>query len=325
MLRRTGMVSEELLGYSIPAMVECHLEGDTHISSVKTASLLAMELAPVLARVSPDVVVTIADRFETLGTAMAASYQNITLAHIQGGERSGNIDDKVRGAVTALADIHFPASGQAYLRIQDFGKENVHWVGCPSVDLALRCKDGRPLHYLHGGVGPGVDLSKPYVMFMLHPDTRQSYTDNYAMAEQTLAAIPEGVQVCGFWPGPDPHSEAIQKVLRQRPDVHLWRRLPPEVVYRLLLGAQFIIGNSSVGIRECESLGVWAINVGKRQMLRERGSNVIDVGWQDHINYGCGGNYAQAVSRVTPERPPIRGIYGQGDAGTQIAKILAKV
>ena len=318
------MVAEELIGYSIPAMVECHLEGDTHISSVKTASLLAMELAPVLARVSPDVVITIADRFETLGTAIAASYQNIPLAHIQGGERSGNIDDKVRDAVTALADIHFPASGQAYLRIQEMGKENVHWVGCPSVDLALRCKDGRPLHYLGGGVGAEVDLSRPYVMFMLHPDTRESYTYNLKMAYDTLGAIPPGLQVCGFWPGPDPSSEAIQKALRSRPNVHLWRRLPPELVYRLLLQAQFVIGNSSVGIRECESLGVWAINVGKRQIHRERGSNVIDVGWrEDCFEIGCGGDFARAVSRVKPERPPIRGIYGQGDAGTQIAKILA--
>ena len=88
---------------------------------------------------NPSCVVVMADRHEVLGPAIAASYQNIPLVHIQGGELSGNIDNKVRYAISSLADLHFPATNQSCLNLINMGiaKEQIIYSGCPSIDLAI--------------------------------------------------------------------------------------------------------------------------------------------------------------------------------------------
>ncbi|GAG27977.1 unnamed protein product, partial [marine sediment metagenome] len=113
----------------------------THIAMAKTLAAGVNDLAELLYITSPDIVVTVADRYETLATAIAASYLNIPLAHVQGGEHTGSIDDKVRRAITQLADIHFVATAKAQkvvkFMVGGLGK-GVFEVGCPSIDLCAR-------------------------------------------------------------------------------------------------------------------------------------------------------------------------------------------
>ena len=110
------------------------LEGENLAAAAKTTGIGILELSSVFVNLKPDIVVTIADRFETMATAIAASYMNIPLAHIQGGEVTGNIDEKVRHAITKLADYHFVASDGAYERVISLGEEqeSVFNTGCPS-------------------------------------------------------------------------------------------------------------------------------------------------------------------------------------------------
>ena len=104
-------------GFKIDEKVFMVLEGENPTSMAKTTGLGVMELANIFYNLKPDVVISVADRYETIATAIAASYQNIPLAHIQGGEVTGNIDEKVRHAVTKLADIHLVASDGAKERV----------------------------------------------------------------------------------------------------------------------------------------------------------------------------------------------------------------
>ena len=112
LLDRYGNVSTVIEddGFPITAKVYSIVEGETLVTSAKSTGLGVVELSSVFDALRPDVVVTIADRFETLATAVAASYTNIPVAHLQGGEVTGSIDEKVRHAVTKLADLHFPST-----------------------------------------------------------------------------------------------------------------------------------------------------------------------------------------------------------------------
>ena len=136
-------------GFEIAARVFNVLEGENLSAAAKTTAIGILELSSVFENLKPDIVVTIADRFETMATAIAASYMNIPLAHIQGGEVTGNIDEKVRHSITKLADYHFVASESARERVLKLGENPtmVFNTGCPSIDLANEVKQNPLLDF----------------------------------------------------------------------------------------------------------------------------------------------------------------------------------
>src|SRR4029077_16258336 len=145
----------------------------------KTTGIGLLELATVFGNLEPDLVVTVADRFETMATAVAAAYMNIPVAHVQGGEVTGSIDEKVRHAVTKLADLHFVATKLARERVIRMGEAPaaVFVTGCPSIDLAARVMCSPALDFdpfdRYGGVGDRFDLSDGYLVVLQHPVTTE--------------------------------------------------------------------------------------------------------------------------------------------------------
>lgn len=310
-------------GFAVSRRVPCLIEGNDPGCMVRTVGLLAQQLAGVLEDLRPDAVLTIADRYETLATAMAGSYTNVPVIHVQGGEVTGSIDDRVRNAVTCLSDVHFVATQNAAQRVIGLGADPVAvWaVGCPSVDLAAR--ECGPLNFdpfSFGGVGPKFNESA-YLVVLQHPDTT-----GYARAATEMAETLEGVLASGlpafcFWPNADAGSlESAAELRRWReanPEapVHFFRNLPPERFLRLVFNSIALVGNSSCGIRECSYMGVPAVNVGSRQAGRERGPNVIDVSPRHAM-------VAEAIEAAR-KRPRERCyLYGDGHAGEEIAEIL---
>ena len=110
-------------GFEPNAVVHSILEGETPTTMAKSTGLGIVELATHFENLKPDIVLTVADRFETLATAVASSYMNITLAHTQGGEVTGSIDESVRHAITKLAHIHFPATERAAEYLERMGEQ----------------------------------------------------------------------------------------------------------------------------------------------------------------------------------------------------------
>jgi UDP-hydrolysing UDP-N-acetyl-D-glucosamine 2-epimerase len=277
----------------------------------------------------PDAVVTIADRYETLATAVAASYMNIPVVHVQGGEVTGSIDEKVRHAVTKLANLHFVSTQLAAERVRRLGEEpdSVVVTGCPSIDIAAEVAASPAMDFnpfvKYGGVGPTTDLSHEYLVVMQHPVTTE-YDEARRQVDETLYAVKDfGMPVLWFWPNPDAGSDGTSKGIRvfrekEAPrNFHLFRNMFPEDFLRLLCGSTAIVGNSSVAIRECSYLGVPAVNIGTRQQGRERGQNVIDV-VHDRAEI------ATAITRhVARGRPAPDFLYGDGRAGARIAECLA--
>ncbi|MCC6848495.1 MAG: UDP-N-acetylglucosamine 2-epimerase (hydrolyzing) [Deltaproteobacteria bacterium] len=323
------VIEEE--GFRVDRKVFMIVEGENPVTSAKSTGLGLAELSTIFDDLQPHVVVTIADRFETIATAIAAAYLNIPLAHVQGGEITGSIDEKVRHAVTKFADVHFVASRPAAERVVRLGerRDRVFVTGCPSIDLAREALARGPLAadaaLRWGGVGARVDLAAPYLVVLQHPVTTE-WERARMHVEETLRAVDElGLPTLWFWPNVDSGSDGTARGIRAYRErhavsnVHFFKNVPPEDFIRLLAGARCIVGNSSVAIRECSWLGVPAVNVGGRQAGRDRGANVIDVAYDHAAILG-------AIRRWTDgPRPPRGEIYGDGNAGRRMADLLARV
>jgi len=331
LLWRFGNVAEQIKtdGYPINAVVYSIVEGENPTTMAKSTGMGIMELATQFENLKPDVVITVADRFETIATAIAASYMNIPLAHTQGGEVTGSIDESVRHAITKLAHIHFPATEKARDNIIRMGEdpEKVFMTGCPAIDILaeLDLSPNNDLLQRYKGVGPDLDLHKPNIVVLQHPVTTE-YGSGFDQINETLNAIKSiRMQTVWLWPNVDAGSDDISKGLRmfrenEKPDyVHFYRHFSVEDYARLIANCACLVGNSSSGIREGSFLGVPAVDVGTRQASRERAANCINASYshkeiEDAVHY-----------QLNNGRYPANTMYGDGKAGQRIADILADV
>lgn len=330
LLYRFGNVREIMTrdGFEADATVYTIVEGETPTTMAKSTGLAIMELATIFENLQPDIVLTVADRFETMATAVAASYMNIPLAHTQGGEVTGSIDESVRHAVTKLAHIHFPATALAVRNICAMGEDaaTVHLTGCPAIDAIAQVDLTLPLDLFvrYKGVGPALDPTQPYLVVLQHPVTTE-YGQGYRQIQETVQAVASlGIQTAWLWPNVDAGSDDISKGLREfrehNPNVpvHFYRNFSVEDYARLINNAACLIGNSSSAIREGAFLGVPTVNIGTRQAGREHAANVV------HADYDA------AAIRVAIERQlnhghyPQSTLYGDGCSGERIADILAR-
>lgn len=318
-------------GFTISEKVFMVLEGENKTAMAKTTGLGVMELANVFYNLQPDAVLTIADRFETIATSIAASYQNIPLIHLQGGEVTGNIDEKVRHANTKLSDIHFVTSEDAKERVLKMGEDEsyVFNTGCPSIDLANEAINEPSLDFnpfeKYGGVGGSFDPKDGYIVVMQHPVTTE-YSAAKKDITKTLEVIDElGIPTFWFWPNVDAGADGTSngiRAYREKKDVnhiHFFKNMEPDDFLKLLINSKCLIGNSSVGIRECSFLGVPVVNIGTRQNKRLRGENVLDVSYnKEEIKTAI-------ESQLENPRNGRSDIYGNGDSGKKIADILADI
>ena len=331
LLWRFGNVAEQIRedGFQIDAVVYSIVEGENPTTMAKSTGMGIMELATQFENLKPDVVITVADRFETISTAIASSYMNIPLAHTQGGEVTGSIDESVRHAITKLAHIHFPATEKARDNIIRLGEdpEKVFLTGCPAIDIVADLDLTPPDDLLkrYRGVGPDLDIHKPYLVVLQHPVTTE-YGSGFDQINETLKAIRSiRMQTIWLWPNVDAGSDSISKGLRmfrenEKPDyAHFYRHFSVEDYARLITNCACLIGNSSSGIREGSFLGVPAVDIGTRQAFRERASNCINVDYNHK-------EIEEAIRhQIKNGHYPSSKIYGDGQAGERIADLLSAV
>ncbi|MBW1766061.1 MAG: UDP-N-acetylglucosamine 2-epimerase (hydrolyzing) [Deltaproteobacteria bacterium] len=329
LLERFGKVINiiEKDGFEVDARVYIVIEGETPTTMAKSTGLAIVELSTIFENLRPDIVLTVADRYETIATAIAASYMNIPLAHTQGGEVTGSIDESVRHAVTKLAHIHFPATELSRQRLIKMGEnpDTIFCTGCPSLDIIhnLDLSIEEDFFDKYAGVGDRIDFSKPYLVILQHPVTTE-YSEGREQIFETLLAVQEfGMQVACLWPNADAGSEDVSKGIRVfrenvRPkDFHFFKNFAPEDYARFIYNSKCLIGNSSSGIRECALLGIPVVNIGTRQQGRERAKNVMDAGYSKE-------DIKRAVRKQVDNglyEPDY--LYGDGQAGGKIADILS--
>jgi UDP-hydrolysing UDP-N-acetyl-D-glucosamine 2-epimerase len=319
-------------GFEISEKIHVIVEGETPETMAKSTGLALMEFSTALTRLQPDFVVVVGDRFEIMAPAIASVYMNIPLVHTMGGEVTGTIDESIRHAVTKLAHIHFPANEDSLKRIEKLGEhsEYIYNVGCPRIDEVAKIEadiDNFPANFFekYGGVGKKIDLNKPFLLVSQHPVTTE-FDDSERQITETIKAIEElNLPTIMLWPnsdaGSDHISRGIRKFRERNPEnnLHLFKNLPMDIYIKLMIKSVCLIGNSSSGIREGEFLGVPCVNIGTRQVGRQRGENVIDVDYDSS-------EIVNAIKKHMENGKYLKGtMYGNGTAGEKIAEILSKV
>jgi UDP-hydrolysing UDP-N-acetyl-D-glucosamine 2-epimerase len=335
LLDRYGNVAEVMRADGFQPAMEVHMvvEGETPLTSTKTVGLGIVEMSNVLHHLRPAAVISVADRYETITTAISAAYMNIPVAHVQGGEVTGSIDEKVRHAVTKLSDLHFVSNQSAAERVRKMGEEpeRIYVTGCPSIDLAswvLRNGNNTELRssveqHVRRGVGELIDPNNDYIICMQHPVTYEWGEAGNQITETLIAVHESGIPCYWFWPNVDAGSDLTSKAIRayreqtKVENIHFLKNMPPEPFLHLLSRARCIIGNSSAGVREASFFGTPAINIGTRQAGRDCGKNVVHV---PHHRRAIAEAFANQLQHGPYDSDPV---YGDGMAGPRIAHLLA--
>lgn len=315
-------------GFAPDAKVHIVIEGDSLTTMAKSTGLAVIEMAGIFDVLKPDIVLTVADRYETLATSIAASYMNIPVAHTQGGEVTGSIDESVRHATTKLSHFHFVTTELSKKRVIQMGEnpDRVYLTGCPSIDLIanLDLSADNSILTKRGGVGSHIDLGQDYLVVLQHPVTTE-YKSASSQITETIQAIKNlAMQTIWIWPNVDAGSDDISKELRkfreqENPQwLYFHRNFEPEDYARIIKNCSCLIGNSSSALREGAFLGVPSVDIGIRQHLRECGQNVINTPY-DAVQIEA------AIRKQLAHGPyPKDPLFGDGNASVKIAHYLAK-
>jgi GDP/UDP-N,N'-diacetylbacillosamine 2-epimerase (hydrolysing) len=236
-------------------------------------------VAGVLHRRRPEAVLVHGDRGEHLVVALAAVTQGIAVAHTQGGERSGNVDEIQRHAISKLAHLHFPETEEAAERLRRMGEDDwrIHVVGSTYPERIVAGLYP-PAEEARRAVGLGA--GERFLLVLVHPESFRSAEENRRLAEAVLAgARATGLRCVATYPAADPGYEAVVEALTAAADdgVVVRPNLDQDVYLGLMAAAEALVGNSSAALVEAPWFGLPAVNVGRRQGGRERDANVVDA------------------------------------------------
>jgi len=284
----TGMHLQKEYGYTLIEIERCNFknihafQNHTHETTMDLTLAKTIEgFSSYCKKINPDLIVIHGDRVETLAGAIVGSLNNILVAHIEGGELSGTVDELIRHSVTKLSHIHFVSNDEAAKRLLQMGeiKSSIFTIGSPDIDVMfsenLPTEETVKEYYQ-------IDFDQ-YAIVMFHPVTTEDkqmkhYADDFVAS---LLAVEENFVV--IYPNNDLGSrhiiEAFQK-LKDNPKFRIFPSIRFEYFLVLLKNAKFIIGNSSAGIREAPYYGIPIINIGTRQQNRTLNADIINVDYQ---------------------------------------------
>lgn len=322
----TGMHLMEEFGYSVDEIKKdnfnLHIINQTFLKDNKQSmsefiGRLIVDLTQLMVKIKPDIVLLLGDRGEMLAGAIVASYLQIPVAHIHGGDVSSTVDDSARHAITKLSNIHFAATRKSALRIKQMGEnpENIFVVGAPGLDSIIKVKDNIDENYLK----EKYNIAKDFVLVLQHPVSLEVESSSNQI-KQTLDAVTlTDYQVLLIYPNADAGGRAMIDKIKEY-DVDAYKNIPHDDFIGLLGLASALIGNSSSGIIESSSFKLPVINIGTRQAGREKAENVVDVGYDSNeiltaLNYIKSNDYLDKLNNC-------KNPYGDGKSGENILKIL---
>ena len=274
-----GSLIDELKddGYNISDEIFMSLDGYDHFSMTKSLGIFLTSFVDVLKREKPNWLLLAGDRGEQLMASIAGSYTYTPVAHIQAGERSGNIDGLARHAIGKFSHIHFAANNDAKKRLLALGEEKfrIFNVGAPQID-EIRGNEISLSNEIKKRYN--VNLKKKFILVILHPVTEEF--DNISEQTDELFNALESFNYNFVWicPNNDAGSFIIKKkILKNRTSKNvIFENLTRKDFLFFLKKCECIVGNSSSGLLEAPSFKKPSVNIGRRQHMRLRGANVID-------------------------------------------------
>jgi UDP-hydrolysing UDP-N-acetyl-D-glucosamine 2-epimerase len=315
-------------GFQVDGEIYIELEGSIPVTMAKSLGFAVVEFASEFQRLKPDVVLLIGDRYEAMAAAIAAAYMNICIAHIQGGEVSGSIDESTRHAITKFAHFHFPSTRRSaeYLIRMGEKPETILTVGCPSSDIAHGLDRTLTSDIINtSGSGATIDVSRPFLLVIFHPTTTEYGGERQQMEDLLNALETLRMQTLLLWPNIDAGADHISKAIRVFRDQtgQSWLRvltnLSPENYLKVLCNSSCAVGNSSSFVRDASYFGTPVVLVGARQYGREMDEHVMPVmpvaaevagAVRSQLAHGC---YEPST------------LYGDGQVAEQISAALARL
>lgn len=286
----TGMHLQKEYGYTLIEIERCNFknvhtfENHTHETTMDLTLAKTIEgLSSYCKEVHPDLIVVHGDRVETLAGAIVGSLNNTLVAHIEGGELSGTVDELIRHSVSKLSHVHFVSNDDAAKRLMQMGElaSSIYTIGSPDIDI------------MFSNDLPSLEKAKEYYQIpfsdygvvMFHPVTTEfkemeQYADNFVNA-----LLEDHYNYVVIYPNNDLGSQYIintYQKLKDNPRFRVFPSLRFEYFLTLLKNSQFIIGNSSAGIREAPYYGIPIINIGTRQQNRALHADIINVDYNEN-------------------------------------------
>ena len=257
------------------------IKNDDGASMVSAFGTAIIKLSKILKKTKPDIVLSGFDIAANFAVTVAAAHMNIPVAHIQGGEVSGTIDESIRHAMSKFSHYHLVSNKDAYQRLVKMGEEKskIHIVGCPSIEALFNEKllSDKNLESKFG-----LDLKKKFIIVIQHSVTTELH-DTKSQIKNTIEAIKKSkIQTLFICPNNDAGSTIILKEIKKNKNIFYTPTLTLSE-YRSLLERCFVlVGNSSSGIHEASSFYKPVINIGSRQNGRLRSKNIIDVNYNQN-------------------------------------------
>ena len=322
----TGMHLQEVYGYTLIEIERCNFknvftfENHTHETTMDLTLAKTIEgLSNYCKEINPDMIVVHGDRVETLAGAIVGSLNNILVSHIEGGEISGTVDELIRHSVSKLSHIHFVSNKQAAKRLMQMGeiKESIFTIGSPDIDIMF--SDQLPdlntakAYYK-------IDFDK-YAIVMFHPVTTE-IKEMKKYAETFVASLlQDNHDYIVIFPNNDLGSQFIIEAYEKLKGNNRFRVFPSlrfEYFLTLLNNSQFIIGNSSAGIREAPYYGIPIINIGTRQQNRAVHADIINTDYSETA-------IKEALSIIDSHQVQIvEDDFGQGNSDELFLECLKK-
>ena len=317
-----SLIKEVKKNYNVSDEIYMALEGSNHYVMTKSLGIFLSSFIDVIKRQKPSWIVLAGDRGEQLMGAVAGAYTYTPVAHIQAGERSGNIDGVVRHSLSKLAHLHFASNNDAKKRLIKMGEEKhrIFNTGAPQIDdmKKNKFKDEYIKKYFN------IDTKRSFILVAMHP-----VTEEYGQAENQVKILIDSlnsVKQKKIWilPNIDAGADLIRKTLieNRNSDTLIFKNLSREIYLTLLRRSKLIIGNSSSGILEAPSYSVPAINLGRRQNNRVQAKNVINSDFKKK-------KILLSIKKATSNKfintcKKIKNPYGDGNSSNRIIEILKK-
>lgn len=266
-------------GFHVDIEVKTNIDTRTDVDIIHTMSQVQDAFAEYFSKTKLDLLMILGDRYEMLSIAIAAAMQKVPILHIHGGEATfANYDEFIRHSITKMSLYHYTATEEYRRRVIQLGEqpERVFYLGALGAENCMAID----IHNVPGGV---VSLpSRKYFVVLFHPETL-SAANPLEQINCILEAIEEhrGYQYIFLGSNADTHSDVIRKRVKEfveySDNAIYFENLHTDAYHYLLKHSIALIGNSSSGIIEAPSLGIYTINIGSRQDGRVRGNSVIDV------------------------------------------------
>ncbi len=309
-------------GFEIKYKINMSLDGYNHFTQVKSLAIFLSSFSDILDSSMPDWILLAGDRGEQLMGAIAGAYTYIPVAHIQAGEKSGNIDGTARHAIGKLAHIHFASNKDASKRLINLGEQDfrVFNVGAPQIDELVEDRISSNIEIMKK---LNFNISCQYILFVQHPVTEEFDKADFQIKETIKALTNFDLPIVVILPNNDAGSLIIRKNIENLiiGKVFIFSNLKREEYLALLRNTKVIIGNSSSGLLEAPTFNTPAVNIGRRQNDRVQGLNVINC---EHDASKITKAIDKAISKNFKKmlNEKCKNPYGDGESSKKILDVI---